>query len=50
VWYWLGPVIAVAVIGIVIYAIVRMGREDVELEPGGSWGDQLGGKKSDDQS
>jgi cytochrome c-type biogenesis protein CcmH/NrfF len=46
--YWIVPVIVV-VLGIVIYAIVRMGRED-EMEAGGSYGDQLGGKSSDKES
>jgi hypothetical protein len=47
-WYWLGPVIVVVLI--VGYAIFRMSREDEELEPGGSYGEQLGGKKSDTHS
>ncbi len=43
-WVWLAPVIIVGLI--VAYAIYRMSRDE-ELEPGGSYGEQFGGKKSE---
>jgi hypothetical protein len=48
---WLGPTIGgILILAVVIYAIVRMSRSDEELEAGGSWGEQLGEKKSDGES
>jgi len=45
-WYWLVPVIVIALL--IVYMIYRMSRDE-EMEPGGSWGEQLGGKKSDEE-
>jgi hypothetical protein len=48
---WLAPaIVGLLLFGVVIYAIVRMSRGDEELEAGGSFGEQLGEKKSDGES